>query len=67
MLKYDNQTNNAKLLCTSKTSYMFRPPFVAILKEVLYEGYVTNNSQKCIDIKYEFLIYGLKHVKMHCR
>jgi len=32
-------------LYTSKTPYMFRPPFVAIFREVLYELYVTKTSQ----------------------
>jgi len=34
------------------TSYVFRPHFVAILRSLLYQGYVTKVLKQCINIKY---------------
>jgi len=45
-------------LHTSKTPDMFRPPFVAIFREALYEVYVTKTSQP----KYSYKILSFKYV-----
>jgi hypothetical protein len=49
----------------SKTSYRFRPPFDAIFREVLYEGYDEKNEQpvdKCEILRFNvwFKIYFKK-------
>lgn len=48
----------------SKTPDMFRPPFVAIIREVLYEVYVTKTPQPMYRYKILFYIYGLEYVKL---
>ena len=49
-LQYEKKTKKVhsrygNLLYTSKTSYMFRSPFVAIFRELFYEGHNTKASQ----------------------
>jgi len=55
------------LLYTSKTSYMFRSPSLAIFREVLYEGYVTNvyiQNSKFLHIWFKMLQYSLYFIYM---
>ena len=59
LIKYVN------VLYTSKNSYRFRPPFDAIFREVLYEGYDEKNEQpvdKCEILRFNvwFKIYFKK-------
>ena len=56
---------HVNLLNTSKTSNMFRPPLVAIFREVVYDGYVTNTSKPMYRFKnIKFYIYRLKYFKI---